>query len=464
MPERRADIAIIEEGPRRPESEKGEKEKIFYLTKKERDKEGKEVEKKYVSVMGIELEVNEEGAGTQYQEAKFRNFSLDAMSQDLLKRLAIGIKLDQPILIEGETDIGKTQAIEYLAFLTNHHLEKINLSGQTDVSEFVGRFMPANETAKQRFLQAINNPSKLKRESREILEAAREEGRNLTEEESEKIAVLEKIPMGEAKWIWQDGALLRAAKHNNGDGTWLYIDEMGGAEPAVLLRLNPALDPGRRFPVSELGGEVVESGPKLRFIASTNPPEYAGNEPFRPDYLRRWVYQSVGGLDQETLNKRLAFVMRGVFPEKPELAAPIREVLIEFHAQAKEALKTLLKQRQVFRYEFSDLARVVQYVDGFGREDIEHSLYEAVKFYYLNKLKDIKDQIQLVEIYESLIRQFNTIEKIKKLTQKEKTAEQLEREAIIKAIAVKKELLADPKIRARIPKDILDAVEELIEL
>lgn len=459
------------EAAREAEAERGD---IFYFYKKVPEKGGIEVEKKFVSVMDVELEVNTEGEGTQFTEAEFRNFSLDKMSKDLLQRLAIAIKLDQPLLIEGETDIGKTRAIEHLAFLTNNHLIRVNLSGQTDVSEFIGRFVPSTENARQRFMKVVNNPEALRPESRAILDRAHQEERSLNEDESARIADLENIPMADAKWIWQNGAALSAAKYGKGRGCWLYLDEMGGAEPSVLLRLNPLLDKPRRMPVSERGGEIVEAGPAFRLLASTNPPEYAGNEPFRPDYLRRWVYQSMGRLDMETVDSRLAFVMRGLFPEQPEIGHEIRRLAVEFHTQAQQLLPTILKQRQVFRFEFSDLARVMAYVDEFRNGDILKTAEEAIFFYYLNKFKEEPSQPgvkspreQLLDLWLQLKDKLKTKEKLEVIGKgraQREAGETQARQAALKDIEnLRREILGPRGIRVRVPPDIAEKIDELLK-
>lgn len=443
------------------------KEGIFYFFKKVKELEI-EVEKKFVSVMGIELEVNTEGEGTQYAESEFRDFALDKMSKDLLKRYATAAKLDQPILIEGETDIGKTKALEYLAFLTNNYIERINLSGQTDVSEFIGRFVPSEETVKQRFLKALANPKGLKDESRQIIEQAKDitrdgagkeviVSRQLTEDESQRIAVLEGIPMGDSKWIWQDGKLLRAMKAGNGRGTWFYIDEMGGAEPSILMRINPVFEKPRRMPVSERGGLIEKAGPNFRLFATTNPPEYAGNEPFRPDYLRRWVYQSLGGLDKQTIDARLAHLMRGLFPEKPEIGKELRKLLVEFHILAKDSLKTLIKQRQVFRYEFSDLARVMEYVDNLGTGDVFKAAEEAIWFYYLNKFSGDTEKTTLLNLWLSAEKGFNTKKKIAELS-KDDAVEK--RKTLAEITRIKSQIMGDPNANL-LPSDVQNLIKDL---
>ncbi|GEM_PF-6399126 len=444
----------------KPEWSKDPSRAVFKFFKKEMRGEI-EVEVPYVSVCGVELEVNTEGEGSQFTEAQFRNFSFDDMSLDLLRRYAISAKLDQPPLIEGETDIGKTSALEYLALLTNHHLLRINFSGQSDVSELIGRFVPASETARQKFLRAIANPKSLSESSRGLIEAARADNRSLTEDESQQIAVAEGMLLGESKWEWQDGILPRGGKFNNGRGTWMLFDEMGGAAPSILLRANQPLDPGppRRLSITERGGMVVEFGPEARMFSTTNPPEYAGNEPFRPDYLRRWNYQSLGALDQKTIDTRLARVMRGIFPEHPMVREAIREALVEFHAKARELVKTLLKQRQQFRYEFSDLMRVVAYVDEFGKSNPLRAMGEAVQFYYINKFKDPAAQDILRAKMEEVVSLKGTVRLIEDGMSK---GERQRQEQVREVKDLRDRILGNRATTARLPQDIRDLLEQVI--
>lgn len=59
------------------EEEIKERGPIFKFTKKEKNEKGKDIEKEYLSVVGVELEINKDGEGTQFKEEEFVDFSLD---------------------------------------------------------------------------------------------------------------------------------------------------------------------------------------------------------------------------------------------------------------------------------------------------------------------------------------------------------------------------------------------------
>lgn len=63
----------------------------------------------------------------------------------LLEELAAAVKLQEPVLLVGETGTGKTTAITQLAEMLGHKLTALNLSNQTEASDLLGGFKPINE-------------------------------------------------------------------------------------------------------------------------------------------------------------------------------------------------------------------------------------------------------------------------------------------------------------------------------
>ena len=436
-----------------------EKGPIFHLTKTE-NVDGKEVERKYVSVAGIELEVNQEGEGTLFKEEEFKDFSLDKKSLELIKIYVQAIKLNQPVLVEGETDIGKTKALEYLSYLANTRLKRISLSGQTDVTEFIGKYVPNIEGAQRLFEKTLENRSKLRKKSLEVLEKTEQEKRGLTEEESKEIAKIEGIHLENVNWVWQDGEIPQAMRGNGDRGVWLYFDELGAAEPSVLVKTNRVFERYGRLELSENGGRLIEAGPDFRILASTNPPEYAGRQPFAPDYIRRFAYQKVGLLDVDTLRDRTACIFRQkktILPpdiyhlstEAPvnlevnqEVSEILENALIEFHTAASKQLEAGLgkDQNQQFRYEFSDIIRVKDYLNKLQEVDLMQTFKNAIEFYYVNKLGNEDAREKLKQVFQTTLRLHKTEEKlsaaIKKMKQqgvpaeiKESSIETREKEA-----------------------------------
>lgn len=130
-------------------------------------------------------------------------------NEEILERLAICIRDDQPVLLVGPKGCGKTTAVEALAAAVKQPLRRINLTNQTRVRDFVGY-------------------------------------RTLEYEEDDDGNVRQFIS-------WVDNILPDSARNNH----WLLIDEIDAAPPGVSLVLQSVLEPRRQLFLPENGGETV---------------------------------------------------------------------------------------------------------------------------------------------------------------------------------------------------------------
>lgn len=71
-------------------------------------------------------------------------FSFTRISSCILERIAVAVDQNEPILLVGETGVGKTSSIQYLAYQTNHKLVVVNMNNQSDVSDLIGGFKPVD--------------------------------------------------------------------------------------------------------------------------------------------------------------------------------------------------------------------------------------------------------------------------------------------------------------------------------
>lgn len=195
----------------------------------------------------------------------FVHYVLDGPTLQLLRGLARAVVLRQPCLVEGPTSTSKTSAIRFLASLVGAEVLRVNLNGQTDTSELLGRYVP--------------------------------EG---------------------AGWRFQEGVLPLALRN----GWWVILDEVNLAEPSVLERLNPCLERVPELVLTEGSGTRfgpggdVEVHPGFRVFATMNPAEYAGrsvlSEAFRDRFVRQLVALPPGELE---LRQLLHFLQTGEHPE-----------------------------------------------------------------------------------------------------------------------------------------------------
>jgi MoxR-like ATPase len=174
-----------------------------------------------------------------------------------------------PCALEGDTAVAKTTAVLWVAHLCRQEAVRLNLNGQSDTGELVGRFVPA---------------------------------------------------VGEAGTAWRfwEGIIPDAMRH----GRWVVLDELNLAEPQVLERLNPVLEQPPSLVLSEHTGERfgpegdVPVADSFRIFATMNPAEYAGRSVLSPAFRDRWNLWNVLKVPAEAEYRALlARLVHGVQPE-----------------------------------------------------------------------------------------------------------------------------------------------------
>jgi cobaltochelatase CobS len=157
-----------------------------------------------------------------------------APSQGYLEKLAYGVANNLPVLLIGETGVGKTQAVRYLAWKTNNGLRRVNLNGATTVDEFLGKML-----------------------------------------------------INEQGTYWVDGVLVSAMQA----GDWILLDEINACLPEIAFCLHSLLDDDRMVVLMEYDGRIVRPHPNFRLFASMNPSEegrYSGTKTLNEALLDRF--------------------------------------------------------------------------------------------------------------------------------------------------------------------------------
>jgi MoxR-like ATPase len=247
----------------------------------------------------------------------FTHYCLDQRTAETLVHVAESVLLREPCLLEGETSVSKTSIIQYLAHLLNQPLVRLNLNGQTDTGELVGRYLPQESATRLPVSEdeLLEQPELLEAQSQEILLRARAEARELTKAEIQQVMANEQ--MSQHPWRWQDGLVISAMKH----GWWVVLDELNLAEPQILERLNSVLERHPSIVITENDNEVLGPGgtpihPDFRIFATMNPAEYAGRSPLSPAYRDRWRgYAYVGPPGEPEYHAMLRALVHGAQPD-----------------------------------------------------------------------------------------------------------------------------------------------------
>nr|XP_031828776.1 midasin [Nomia melanderi]XP_031828783.1 midasin [Nomia melanderi] len=150
--------------------------------------------------------------------------------KDLLRVVSIG---KMPVLLQGDTSVGKTSLITYLAKASGHICVRINNHEHTDLQEYVGTYI-ADSTG---------------------------------------------------KLVFKEGILVDAMRK----GYWIILDELNLAPSDVLEALNRVLDDNRELYIPETQ-QVVKANENFMLFATQNPPGlYGGRKALSRAFRNRFV-------------------------------------------------------------------------------------------------------------------------------------------------------------------------------
>lgn len=362
----------------------------------------------------------------------FAHYCLDALTATTLLHNANSVALAEPCLLEGETSTSKTSSILFLASLLGQPVARLNLNGQTDAAELIGRYVPDETGGDLTTLgeALVTDADTLVARSRQLIERAQHAGRPLTEWEIRRIAAAEGVPPH--AWRWQDGLIPTAMQQ----GWWVILDEVNLAEPQVLERLNSVLEPVPTLVMSEHDNRVIGSTehpchPDFRLFATMNPAEYSGRVRLSPAYRDRWRgYRYVPAPGELEYGQMLRFLVYGEQPpvtlagaryQAPQTAAPYGRLatcpaieaflaaLARFHASVESAVgqgsngQAQLGGRRKERYVFTRraLLSVLQYADSplpVGSADPLAPLKAGIERYYLARMVSAGDRASLIQL------------------------------------------------------------------
>ena len=404
-----------------------------------------EIKKDKVVVMGVEIPRNPEPGPRTPKVEKFRNFVDDEFSLELLQKIAKGVSLGVPTLLEGEQGIGKSYTIEYLASLANQEVYRMSLNGQVDTTDLIGKWVPRSKSLADLIWSKIKKgdltpESKAILERKKKIEAGEEEieipakSGLLTKEEMMQIALNEGIEVSESEWLWQDGEIPRQIEN----GAWTVLDEINTCEPQILVRLNALLEEGGELVIYENTDRIPKpKDPNKRsfLFATVNPPggRFRGRVPFSAEWISRWNYQNVGKLPlgvavfrAKKRNGCKVEVNIERIKEKFVFAEPIEEELTlvdvfgenwvsdfcEKYITAFYKIQEMIekgeiasRQEQKFDYDQRDWIRFEKYIRTFYEPGkMKKTIEDAIEYIILGKLKYEQDREKVKDVILELIK------------------------------------------------------------
>ncbi|XP_075058881.1 midasin [Mixophyes fleayi] len=202
---------------------------------------------RFVQIEGYWIPVGEKDPAID--ESYILTSSVKLNLGDLVRVVSAG---NLAVLIQGETSVGKTSLIRWLACASGNHCVRINNHEHTDIQEYIGCYMSDSS----------------------------------------------------GKLVFQEGILIDAMRK----GYWIILDELNLAPSDVLEALNRLLDDNRELFITETQ-EVVKAHPRFMLFATQNPPGfYGGRKVLSRAFRNRFVelhYDELPSAELETiLHKR----------------------------------------------------------------------------------------------------------------------------------------------------------------
>jgi midasin len=259
-------------------------------------------------------------------------------------RVLRGSQLPKAILLEGSPGVGKTSLVSALAAVAGHHLQRINLSDQTDLIDLFGSDLP-----------------------------------------------VEGAQAGEFQW--RDAAFLDAMQK----GDWVLLDEMNLASQTVLEGLNAVLDHRGTVFIPELGKSFVRH-PDFRVFAAQNPLQQGGGRKGLPkSFLNRFTKVYL----QEQTAEDLLLICRGLHPMPIELV----EKMIAFNEAIRQQTmitRTIGREGSPWEFNLRDLFRWFKLLASpNGLESSQHPV-EYLRMVYLHRFRNERDREAVSAVFTDI--------------------------------------------------------------
>jgi midasin len=177
---------------------------------------------------------------------------------------------------------------------------------------------------------------------------------NLCEQTDPAELIGKYVPVGQDRFAWVDGTLIRAMK----EGVWLFLDDINLAPSQILERMNSLLDEDACVMVTEHRGEKVVPDPDFRLFAARNPLRYKGRQRLSRAFVNKFTQIYVREHPEAEMEQIL--VNKGLEPK-------VAEAMIDRLGRVRQLLKkrTRLSRLGDYRFGLRDLLRFRDYLNAY---------------------------------------------------------------------------------------------------
>ena len=249
-------------------------------------------------------------------------FSVTRHAAVLLEAVARAVTNNEPVLLVGETGVGKTTSVQFLAEKTGRRLKVVNMNQQSDSADLLGGFKPVSLTRSLHklremftsvFCQTFSSGNNIKflghldtcfNESRwsdalqlisHTMKAAMKKvstdkslllrWKELRQKVKTAVELVKRTDLATV-FAFIEGILTEAVKA----GDWLLLDEVNMSPASVLESLSQLLDKDGSVTLHEAGEhQSVVRHPDFRLFACMNPATDAGKTDLAPGLRNRFT-------------------------------------------------------------------------------------------------------------------------------------------------------------------------------
>ncbi|GME83467.1 unnamed protein product [Ambrosiozyma monospora] len=371
------------------------------------------------------------------------SFARTNHSLRLMEKVGVGIFMNEPLLLVGETGTGKTTVIQEMAKLLNKKLTVINVSQQTEVGDLLGGFKPVNSKTialplqedfeelfnrsfsvkkNAQFLKLLarcfnksqwKNVSRLWKEAYKMAQTTYGPPKVDAEESAKKRRKLNDTERAQLMNEWRDmyirvvefekqsasiensflfkfieGSLVKAVR--NGD--WLLLDEVNLATPETLDSISDLLSDqvsSRNVLLSEKGDvESIKAHPDFRIFGCMNPSTDVGKKDLPVGIRSRFSEIYVHSPDQDISD--LLMIIDKYIGKYAVTDEWVGNDIAELYLKAKELAESnaiVDGANQKPHFSIRTLTRTLLYVrDIVSIYGLRRSLYEAFCMSFLTLL------------------------------------------------------------------------------